>query len=98
MGCGASGSRPKLWGTVRRAYERSGIMIDNQARNLADKADYNIRKGSHAIKERLELHVIIMQKYLVKIALSKSQNVPRCDKQHILLPVKIVTSWECRYF
>ena len=97
MGCGASGSHSKPWGIVRRAYETSGIMIDNKARNLADKADYKIRKGSRAIKERLELHVIIMQKYIVKIALSKSQNVPRCNKQHILLPDKILTSWECRY-
>lgn len=97
MGCGASRSDSKTWGVVRKTYEASGIVIDDKVRQLANKADYKVRKGSRAVKERLELHVINIQKYIVKITLSKSQNVPRCNKEHTLLPDKILSSWQCHY-
>jgi len=97
MGCGASTSHSKPWGVVRKTYETGGIVIDKKARSLADKADCKLRRGSRAIKERLELHVICIQKYIVKINLSMSENVPRCNKGHDLLPDKILTSWQCNY-
>jgi hypothetical protein len=97
MGCGASRPRSKNWGLARRRYETSGIVIDDKTRCLADKVDYKLRRGCPAIRERLELHVIFIQKYIVKLTLSNSESVPRCNQEHVLLPGIVAKSWKCNY-